>query len=25
LAHHTYAHRLRLLLEGVGFPLHTIL
>lgn len=25
LAHHTYAHRLRLLLEGKGYPLPTIL
>ena len=25
LAHHTYAHRLELLLRGVGYPLHTIL
>jgi spore maturation protein CgeB len=24
LAHHTYAHRLPLLLEGKGYPLHTI-
>lgn len=25
LAHHTYAHRLMLLLQGTGYPLHTIL
>jgi spore maturation protein CgeB len=25
LAHHTYAHRLALLLQGKGYPLHTIL
>lgn len=25
LAQHTYAHRLRLLLQGKGYPLHTIL
>ena len=24
LAHHTYAHRLALLLQGTGYPLHTI-
>jgi hypothetical protein len=25
LAHHTYAHRLQLLIQGNGYPLHTIL
>ncbi len=25
LAHHTYAHRLQLLIQGTGYPLHTIL